>query len=521
MFLFITASADTYITNKIIDNNYRATDANVGRAATLDLFKIYGENTLGSTASQNELSRILIKFKFEKIQELMSTSLDLNHSSFEARLQMKDILGSQFSPANFTVILFPLGQAFDEGIGTDLSSFGDLDVANFITASYTSAADVVWNVSGASYAGALGASDIDIAASGNLGDGDGVKNLYVTQAFTDGNEDLDMDITTLVSATVAGGATNYGFRLSFSGSQDDDAKTRFVKRFASRHNSNKELVPRIVVSWDDTVHDHHEQFYFDHTGSIFLSNFHRGQRKNIRSGTYGEEVTGANSLYVKLMSGSFSKIVTASQHQAGTDVDYSEEAYNYITGVYSASFSIQSNDTTTVVESDTLKMFAEKSGSITMDEIWYSLDGKVAYHTGSLKLKMPDRTAYNEISRDLLMKVTNARSKYKRSDIVKFRIFARDKAVDNVAVKAPVRETSIILDEIYYQVREADSKKIRIPFKKSNNGTRVSTDSAGMFFEVRMDSFDIGKTYTFDFLVVDRGIEFTINDENVRFKVES
>ena len=44
MYLILTASSDTYITNKIIDNDYRAIDANVGRAGTIDIFKLYDES---------------------------------------------------------------------------------------------------------------------------------------------------------------------------------------------------------------------------------------------------------------------------------------------------------------------------------------------------------------------------------------------------------------------------------------------------------------------------------------------
>ena len=40
----LTASKDTYITNKIINNSFRATDSNAGSAGTLDLFKLYNEN---------------------------------------------------------------------------------------------------------------------------------------------------------------------------------------------------------------------------------------------------------------------------------------------------------------------------------------------------------------------------------------------------------------------------------------------------------------------------------------------
>ena len=43
MIIVCTASSDTYITDKIIDGNFRATDANAGQAATLDLFKLYNE----------------------------------------------------------------------------------------------------------------------------------------------------------------------------------------------------------------------------------------------------------------------------------------------------------------------------------------------------------------------------------------------------------------------------------------------------------------------------------------------
>ena len=44
MYRILTASKDTYITNKIINNSFRATDANLGSAGTLDLFKLYDEN---------------------------------------------------------------------------------------------------------------------------------------------------------------------------------------------------------------------------------------------------------------------------------------------------------------------------------------------------------------------------------------------------------------------------------------------------------------------------------------------
>ena len=48
MKIFCTSSKDTYICNKIINGKTRVTDANVGRAGVLDLYKLYGESNLPS-----------------------------------------------------------------------------------------------------------------------------------------------------------------------------------------------------------------------------------------------------------------------------------------------------------------------------------------------------------------------------------------------------------------------------------------------------------------------------------------
>ena len=68
MYKILKADKDTYITNRIIDNTSK-TQSNVGVAATLDLFKIYGHSYSGSTPN-TELSRLLIHFDLSEIQDL-------------------------------------------------------------------------------------------------------------------------------------------------------------------------------------------------------------------------------------------------------------------------------------------------------------------------------------------------------------------------------------------------------------------------------------------------------------------
>ena len=96
MYRILTASKDTYITNKIINKSFRATDANVGNAGSLDLFKLYDENQLGSSSQQIELSRLLIKFPVNEISKMDSEgTIDINDNSFKCEVKLHDIYGGQ------------------------------------------------------------------------------------------------------------------------------------------------------------------------------------------------------------------------------------------------------------------------------------------------------------------------------------------------------------------------------------------------------------------------------------------
>ena len=81
------------------------------------------------------------------------------------------------------LLFFHFSQSFDEGVGRDISSFGDLDVANYLTASTLNAAAVLWNVSGANQVGSLGDESIDIISQANFADGNGLGSIFGTQKF--------------------------------------------------------------------------------------------------------------------------------------------------------------------------------------------------------------------------------------------------------------------------------------------------------------------------------------------------
>lgn len=512
MIIVCTASADTYITDKIIDGNFRATDANVGQASTIDIYKLYGETTLNGTSSLAELSRGLIKFDYSPITELTASILDLGSSNFKATLEMKDIMTGHAIPRNFTLSVLPLSQAFDEGEGLDTGKFSDIHVANFITASYTTQNNV-WFASGANYGGLLGSDNIDYIRSGNLNDGDGIVSFDNSQFFEEGTEDLSIDVTKIVSATVAGQIPDFGFRLSFTGTQEDDKKSRFVKRFASRHVSNPLLRPRIVVRFDDSVRDDHSNFSFDSSGTLFLNSYNRSDKANLVSGSGLEEVTGQDCFVLQLNKGLFNYYITGSQHTAGTD------GAN-VTGVYSATFALPSVESGYYTKRDKISDLLVQEGEVEFTTYWKSIDGTVAYHTGSLTMKRLDRRSGQFGSREPDIIVTNATRTYSKKDSVRFKLFGRD-VIDenNMPVKIPINLPSVIYEKIFYQVVDRVTEKVVIAYDNVNNSTKVSTDSDGMFFDFKMQALTPGRSYSFDFFIVERGVSYLVKNRDTTFKV--
>lgn len=516
MYLILTSSKDAYITNKIIENKFRATDANVGKAGTIDIFKLYEESTFLSgsttiTGSVREDSVGLIKFNLEKINELTASNLDLNSSKFKAKLKMYDILGGQATPSNYSLVVYPLSMSFDEGIGRDVSSFGDLDVCNFITASMSSGSPVLWNMSGANSPGYLGSGNIDYITSGTIG----IEALDFgsTQYFKNGNEDLNVDITTFVSSALADDIPNFGLRVSFSGSDYTDDKTRFVKRFASRHSSNLLKVPQLHVSWDDSIVDNHQDFVFDVSGSLFLKNYVRGLPSNLVSGSLASEISGNSCMKLKIQNQNYSKIFNASQHSAGT-------GDNFTSGLYSASFAISSFDSSYVNSSnETIKDLINKSGSIDFKTFWISLDETVGFHTGSINVKNSRKSSFSSQPSELQFNFTNLKSSYSEKDETYLKIFVEDLSLEEKSYKIPRSKQSITLSSAYYRVREVYGNNIVVPFDDINSSTKLSSDSDGLSFLFHMSNLPKGFTYCFDILIKDYGENRLFKEASGRFKV--
>lgn len=514
MYRSLKADKDAYITDRVIKGE-RKHESNVGEAGTLDLYKLYGLNKSGSN-SLCELTRLLVHFDLAGLREDYAAGLfDIASPTFKCTLKLSDVYAGQSTPRNFTVKVYPLSRSWDEGRGRDVVFYQDGDVVNFLTASYGSSGPSTWFASGANAKGLLGSPDIDIISSGSLGLG--VVDLFSTASFVAGSEDLEVDVTLIMSATLAGQLPDHGFRIAFTETQENDNRTRFVKRFASRQAVDQNKRPQLITRYDDSKVSHQSAFYFDAPGTIFMRKYVRGEPTNVVSGSALTPITGANCMLLKLWT-YFSTSAGYQQFSQSVNVSQFLVGATQTTGLYSATFAISSSEPNL----RDLIMNAAMSGSnryVRFKQIWGSLDGTVAYHSGTLDVRLPDTTLGPFRSRAYHVNVPNVATEYAPDDTVRFRCFVFDRLNPLYkSVRVPQVEPSLVL-EAHYSVRDTVSDEVIVPFDRVYNSTRMSADSEFLHFDVWMDSLVPGRSYALDVMIVDGGHEEIFYDASPAFRV--
>ena len=461
MNIFLDCERDAFIQNKVVNSSFLAIDANTGKASSLDLFKLYDESVISGTTNPIENSRILVKFDFNPIRALTASNGLLTGtklSNVKFTLKMFDVLHNDTYPSNFNVVLYPISKSWEEGNGIDSNMFQDIGTCNWLTASGMTS---TWELSGAMSGGYVGQEDIDyVTGSTDLGD------LFVTQNFDAGTEDLSLDISTIFSATITSQLQDEGFIIAFSGTEETDSYSRWIKKFFSRHTQYKEFVPRIEASWDDSLRDNRENFVFDYTGSLFFYNVVRGALSTVTSASVNQSTLNVE--------------ITAFSASSGSSAFYSNTftANEIRTGIYSCSFAIDSFQTQ-------LSGQIESVHSATFYDYWKNTDETKAYMTGTFTINEADRTSILKQKR-YIANITNLRPEYYSSETARFRIFIQEVNFSTNSSKLPSESKSLILDKAYYQIRSKNSNEILISYDTTNDSTRMSYDQDGMYFDLEL-----------------------------------
>lgn len=506
MYKILQADKDTYITNRVIGNVGSGTlrvNANTGKAGTLDIFKLYGATFSSGNLPNIELTRALIHFDLQPLRDLVTAGkININDNSFNCRLKLFDVYGGQTTPSDFVMSVFPLSRSFSEGEGRDVVYYSDYDVCNFLSSSRE---DGAWFVSGANFGGGATQQCDYITASSQ------VNNFETTQRFVTGEEDLDVDVTTAISATLAGVIPDSGFRLSLRPAHEVDNYSYFVKRFSSRSAYNSSKHPRLIVRYNDSLQDDSQVLRFNSAGSVFLRNYSYNSLTNILSGSSQISIGGSNCLLLRLEtmrsdgSGTYSLYFTGSQYSDGL---------NLHSGIYSASVYLDQYD-------PILKYESAKSGSVNFTPVWYSLDGTVDYYTGSvLTVYPPDRSNVAINLQNYVVTVSGLQSLHRSTENVTVRLNVFDHTAPYIKlVKTPALLPGIVVKNSYYQIRDASTNEIIISFDTTYESTRASSDFSGMYFNIDMSNLPKDRSYVVDILLKVGGYDYVYKSVSSPFSV--
>jgi len=497
MYKIIRASKDAYITNKVIKGQ-EVTDANTGMAGTLDVFKLLTTQPNGTTST--ELSRCLIQFDLDDVRDLITAGkINTTDPSFSARLKLFDVYGGQTTPRNFTLVVHPLSQSFDEGVGRDVAYYSDVDVCNFYTASSPS---TLWNTEG------CGLGGISTSVCDYIEELPDNTQLGTEQLFVTGEENLIVDVTHAISATLNDQIPDHGFRIALDAPHEIDTRSYFVKRFCTRHAYDHTKHPQLIITFDDSIIDDSTIAELDNEAKFVLYNYSRGSLSNITLG--GVPVTGSNcislSLRTPISGGYYTETFTGSQHQLG----------DFVTGVYECDV---------LVSSTTPEVAAHVAltGSVDFTPIWHSLDEATTFSTGDVvTFKTATRTSTRSDLNSFVVTATGLRACHDTNDTQRVRVNIFDYEAPNVTLprRVPFVLPTFVFHDVHYSVRDAHSGDVVVPYDTTYNSTRLSADGSGMFFDLDMSNFTSGRSYIVDILIVTNDTSAEHKSASQAFKVD-
>lgn len=189
------ANKDNTITNAFQQNLItRGTGANTGLSDVLETFSIYGQ----ASAKSTELERILIQFPVDQIIADRAISAIPEPGKVSFVLNMYNAPNNQTTPRELNLVVLPISSSWQEGTGMDMEEYKDITNNGNGSNWVNSAANTPWTTQGGDYLSAPAYS----------------------QVFPVGDENLKIDITTLVEEWIAGTVPNYGVGVHLTSSQE-------------------------------------------------------------------------------------------------------------------------------------------------------------------------------------------------------------------------------------------------------------------------------------------------------------
>lgn len=448
----IYPTKDTAITNFSL-NGIQQTGSNQGYSETLGVFKKAGISGSSGASASSSLSHMLVLFDVSRFGALTGSG-EMTPTGVTYRLVLRDSQHDQTLPFSYDMEIARLTSDWDEGRGIDSDFYSDRGYANWVQRKQ----GIPWTTPGG-----------DIAVT-----------TLVPFHFDQGDEDLSVDVTTIVQSWMSGNFPNYGFLVRVSSSLETDSRDYYLKKFSGRSTNFLDHRPYIEAAWDDSLKDDRNNFVFGYPNKIYLYNVVRDAMTDISG-------IGQGPIYFRIADASGTISV-------GTGSWVSS-------GVYSGSVTISSGS---------------YSGSVFSD-IWFS--GSRAVTTGTIYPKN-DLVHVSLRSNKNLVSVQNVRNEYTREESVRFDLFVnQDGFAPSVVHTASLDYMGAVVTKGYYQIVNDRTDEVVVPWGTGTvETTRLSYDGRGNYFKFYMGTLSPGNVYRIVFLF-DQDGQRQIIDDGFKFRI--
>ena len=458
------ANKDNTITDAFrSDLSTRGTGSNMGASDILEVFSIYGQ----ANSSSVEKTRFLIEFPMAGIEADRTANVLPASGNVEFYLKIYNAKHPFTLPFQYDLNVLAISSSWQEGVGLDMEEYQDL----------------TYDQLGSNWLRRSGSTSWDTAG------GDFHVSPVFSSSFPVGNEDLEVNVTSLVeewlTGSAGGGKDNYGFAIKLPDALESGEISYYTKRFFGRGTGNWFKKPVLEARWDSTIKDDRGSFYTssslapaaDNLNTIYLYNFVRGRLTNIPS-------IGTGEIYVDLHE-------TLGEAALTQCTDTPVTGGWVSTGIYSASVCVDST-------------------ASTLYDVWYS--GSNQYHTGTISTDSFAASNYSTTNR-YVFSITNMQDEYYPEQTARFRFFARQKGWSpNVYTVAQSTVPTLVFESASYQITRVVDDYIVVDYGTGSvNHTMLSYDVSGNYFDFDMSMLEEGYMY---------GIHISIYDDAINSYVE-
>ncbi len=338
---------------------------------------------------------------------------------------------------------------------------------------------------------------------------------FVDVTFSDGDEDIEADITDIVEDWIKSSSpnANYGLMLKLTSSQETyfssstgantgsllhnlggAKRSYYTKKFSARGTEFFFKRPVIEARWDDSRRDDRGNIFLssslvpaaDNLNKLYLYNYVGGKLTDIKGSN-----TELPNLKLYYSSGSTPEGLPRSfihSNASKASVNAARES----TGLYSVSFAINDDQFPT--------------GYSYLVDVW-SHEAK-EIHTGSAMLPKARGFSNSNPNSKFVLSVSNMRDFYNPRETARFRVFIREKdwsptlytKATNAIEAYPVASAS-------YEIYRVVDEEVVVPYGTgSSQHTRLSYDVSGNYFDLSMKLLEPGYMY---------GIRISIYEDSI------